>query len=511
MQQIVLRFFFFAKFGLWIKFIMPAGFSFIEQYRSMAKDLEQQSCDEMLDFDQEVPDADFKPEIKYEAVISEADLFSIMTGVTSSNSDATDTTVSQSFPNFMGVSNHKTNNFLGSIDTQNKFTAVSSAPTSTLSTSSLLQSSSSPWLSSATRASPFPNSSSPNSILTSTKTSTYVTELGASGCTVVSNVDFLQDPPSVMPPFASQDDSRDYIDLDKQESISLYDDYDAFSVMSKHGLLSDESSSVPLEEAVFLMTDTIQADCENLNVPFDPSLWTTEHVQIWISWVCRKNAVPDISRQLMNIDGQTLCTFHSDMLSRTFGDSGIKISNELALLKAANSCFPNQLPQTNCPYMENVAFNITPSVSPAPSFCSSIHDSSTSTLSTPSDHSDDESGYGSQMSSMSEKANFTRISPKISGGRGHKQTIHLWQFLKELLLSKDTNYSDCIRWLDRKSGVFKIEDSKKVASLWGARKNRPAMNYDKLSRSVRQYYKKGIIKKTEQSKRLVYQFCEAFV
>lgn len=37
------------------------------------------------------------------------------------------------------------------------------------------------------------------------------------------------------------------------------------------------------------------------------------------------------------------------------------------------------------------------------------------------------------------------------------------------------------------------------------------MNYDKLSRSVRQYYKKGIIKKTANSKRLVYQFCPAYL
>ena len=101
------------------------------------------------------------------------------------------------------------------------------------------------------------------------------------------------------------------------------------------------------------------------------------------------------------------------------------------------------------------------------------------------------------------------LAPKVNR-RGHKQTIHLWQFLRELLLSNE-NHSDCIRWVDRSAGIFKIEDSKRVAYLWGQRKNRPAMNYDKLSRSVRQYYKKGIIKKTEQSKRLVYQFCAGYL
>jgi len=46
------------------------------------------------------------------------------------------------------------------------------------------------------------------------------------------------------------------------------------------------------------------------------------------------------------------------------------------------------------------------------------------------------------------------------------------------------------------TGIFKIEDSMWVARLWGKHKNRPAMNYDKLSRSIRQYYRKGIIRKT---------------
>lgn len=92
----------------------------------------------------------------------------------------------------------------------------------------------------------------------------------------------------------------------------------------------------------------------------------------------------------------------------------------------------------------------------------------------------------------------------------HKQTIHLWQFLKDLL-HRPEMYNSCIKWIDRHRGIFKIEDSSKVAKLWGLRKNRPAMNYDKLSRSIRQYYKKGIIKKTEHSKRLVYQFCQPYL
>ncbi|XP_067935117.1 uncharacterized protein [Watersipora subatra] len=88
-----------------------------------------------------------------------------------------------------------------------------------------------------------------------------------------------------------------------------------------------------------------------------------------------------------------------------------------------------------------------------------------------------------------------------------KHPIHLWEFLRQLL----QDGKECIRWIDHERGVFKIYNSQEVAKLWGERKNRPAMNYDKLSRSIRQYYKKGIIKKTSQGKRLVYQFCEGYL
>lgn len=111
------------------------------------------------------------------------------------------------------------------------------------------------------------------------------------------------------------------------------------------------------------------------------------------------------------------------------------------------------------------------------------------------------SATASAPAATTQKATGTRRQ-----GSAH---IHLWQFLKELLAAPQT-HGTAIRWLDRNRGVFKIEDSVRVARLWGRRKNRPAMNYDKLSRSIRQYYKKGIMKKTERSQRLVYQFCTPY-
>lgn len=115
-----------------------------------------------------------------------------------------------------------------------------------------------------------------------------------------------------------------------------------------------------------------------------------------------------------------------------------------------------------------------------------------------------------EVTTTAVKSKASKKHPTHMQKKGNQSAhIHLWQFLKELLASPQT-HGTAIRWLDRTKGVFKIEDSVRVARLWGKRKNRPAMNYDKLSRSIRQYYKKGIMKKTERSQRLVYQFCHPY-
>ncbi|XP_002137297.5 ETS-like protein pointed isoform X4 [Drosophila pseudoobscura] len=80
--------------------------------------------------------------------------------------------------------------------------------------------------------------------------------------------------------------------------------------------------------------------------------------------------------------------------------------------------------------------------------------------------------------------------------------IQLWQFLLELLLDKTCQ--SFISWTGD-GWEFKLTDPDEVARRWGIRKNKPKMNYEKLSRGLRYYYDKNIIHKTA-GKRYVYRF-----
>ncbi|KAM4614921.1 ETS domain-containing protein Elk-3 [Polymixia lowei] len=83
-----------------------------------------------------------------------------------------------------------------------------------------------------------------------------------------------------------------------------------------------------------------------------------------------------------------------------------------------------------------------------------------------------------------------------------ESAITLWQFLLQLLL--DQSHKHLICWTSN-DGEFKLLKSEEVAKLWGLRKNKTNMNYDKLSRALRYYYDKNIIKKVIGQK-FVYKF-----
>ena len=70
----------------------------------------------------------------------------------------------------------------------------------------------------------------------------------------------------------------------------------------------------------------------------------------------------------------------------------------------------------------------------------------------------------------------------------------------------DPNSRHLISWTSQ-DGEFKLHRSEEVARLWGLRKNKTNMNYDKLSRALRYYYDKNIIQKVNGQK-FVYRFVQ---
>ncbi|XP_013866734.1 ETS domain-containing transcription factor ERF isoform X2 [Austrofundulus limnaeus] len=95
----------------------------------------------------------------------------------------------------------------------------------------------------------------------------------------------------------------------------------------------------------------------------------------------------------------------------------------------------------------------------------------------------------------------TEWAYKPESSPGSRQ-IQLWHFILELLRKQE--YNDVIAW-QGDYGEFVIKDPDEVARLWGARKCKPQMNYDKLSRALRYYYNKRILHKTK-GKRFTYKF-----
>ena len=84
----------------------------------------------------------------------------------------------------------------------------------------------------------------------------------------------------------------------------------------------------------------------------------------------------------------------------------------------------------------------------------------------------------------------------------HFHCHYLWEFLHHILLQKHNKY---IMWKNQSKGVFRLIDHNGLARLWGRQKNRKNMTYEKLSRALRYYYSKNILKKVP-GQRLTYKF-----
>ena len=91
--------------------------------------------------------------------------------------------------------------------------------------------------------------------------------------------------------------------------------------------------------------------------------------------------------------------------------------------------------------------------------------------------------------------------PQRKGG------MQLWQFLYALLEDPEKRYGELIEWTDNRQELeFRLLDPEAIAIWWGNIKHRANMTYERLSRSLRYYYDRGILKKMG-GERYLYRFC----
>uniref|UniRef100_A0A8C6TKY9 GA-binding protein alpha chain n=1 Tax=Neogobius melanostomus TaxID=47308 RepID=A0A8C6TKY9_9GOBI len=221
--------------------------------------------------------------------------------------------------------------------------------------------------------------------------------------------------------------------------------------------LSDETSEQVTRWAAAL--EGYRKEQVRLGIPYDPVLWTADQVIHWAVWVMKEFNIDEMEIGSLHIPGRELCNFSQEEFLQKV-PSGEILWSHLELLRKSVQIIPAQVSTpTTIKVLKQSRGPRTPRIS------------------------------GEERSSPGNRT-------------GNNGQIQLWQFLLELLTDKDAR--DCISWVGDE-GEFKLNQPELVAQKWGQRKNKPTMNYEKLSRALRYYYDGDMISKV-QGKRFVYKF-----
>ncbi|EDW14756.1 DNA-binding protein Ets97D [Drosophila mojavensis] len=225
-----------------------------------------------------------------------------------------------------------------------------------------------------------------------------------------------------------------------------------------------------------------------LKIPEAVSEWTPAHVAHWLEWAVKEFDLRDLNMDEWRITGQALCAMTHEQFSRKLPrDPGNVFWTHLQLLKECNfvSVVHKQAEELRKPKQSKATAgaNI-----PGVGLEQRIMRKS----------------FQSVKSNDSSDSSPAPQSPSHhnSIGSGNNGQVQLWQFLLEILT--DSEHTDIIEWVGT-DGEFKLSDPDRVARLWGEKKNKPAMNYEKLSRALRYYYDGDMISKVS-GKRFAYKF-----
>lgn len=205
----------------------------------------------------------------------------------------------------------------------------------------------------------------------------------------------------------------------------------------------------------------------DLPIPVDPKNWDCRHTKHWLQWAVYRFGLYSVDLNSFSLNGAQLMQLqYSEFAKYIPNDSDNIFWTHLELLKKYKFV---AIPQ--------------PSVT--------------------TDTSANDRGCG-QKDVCDNNVAITDLlqtrSLSASGINGSQ--IQLWQFLLELLT--DGSFRTVIQWIGD-DGSFQLINPEAVAQLWGQRKCKPTMNYEKLSRALRYYYDGDMIAKVP-GKRFVYKF-----
>jgi len=261
---------------------------------------------------------------------------------------------------------------------------------------------------------------------------------------------------------------------------------EAETITDKAVPLSEESDHVTR----WIVCNNYRLEQEKLGIPIDPTEWTADHTIHWLNWASKEfsTQLTDDSETL-KLAGKDLCEMpREDFVKKLPRPGGDIFWTHLELLRKSA--------QTSTVAVDGgvgaeEAVAATSSVETITEASKLIAAPPVKTI------------VIQPNSKVARSPSITGQERTSPGNRtGNNGQIQLWQFLLELLTDKDAR--DCISWVGD-NGEFKLNNPELVAQKWGQRKNKPTMNYEKLSRALRYYYDGDMIAKVH-GKRFVYKF-----
>lgn len=240
---------------------------------------------------------------------------------------------------------------------------------------------------------------------------------------------------------------------------------------------------------------------ERLNIPTDPGHWNENNVMHWLRWALNtfKSASIDPADWIMS--GEELCSISQEQFkTKVPVDPNDLFWTHLELLRKCKFVAVVQNASTAAS-----TTGVAPNIKASPKFTSVPRVQQVTTPHTaPSVGSITTVKKKKPVTLGVARVGLANNIPDGSPGNrsGNNGQVQLWQFLLDLLTDKE--HREVIHWLGE-DGEFKLNNPEIVAQLWGARKNKPNMNYEKLSRALRYYYDGDMICKVH-GKRFVYKF-----